>query len=202
MPPGTDPHQDHGRGDDQPAVRHFGAAAGRVRGIRGFRHGADTGMTPSQVYLRTGFGPPITSFDESHREPHGAAPREHRTPPTHAPSDPRPRRGRPVCETGGALMRALATRIKWIAATPGTVRGMGWMLISAFTVAIFNGIVRHLSTDVHPFEIAFVHSAFGVLFLAPVYVRGGLAPLKTRRSRCTRCERPSTSRPRCSCSWR
>ena len=78
-------------------------------------------------------------------------------------------------------MRALATRIKSIAAMPGTVRGMGWMLISAFTVAIFNGIVRHLSADVHPFEIAFVHSAFGVLFLAPVYVRGGLAPLKTRR---------------------
>jgi drug/metabolite transporter (DMT)-like permease len=68
-----------------------------------------------------------------------------------------------------------------MAATPGTIRGMGWMLISAFTVAIFNGIVRHLSADVHPFEIAFVHSAFGVLYLTPVYFRSGLAPLKTQR---------------------
>ena len=79
------------------------------------------------------------------------------------------------------MMRALATRMKGIAATPGTIRGMGWMLISAFTVAIFNGIVRHISADVHPFEIAFLHSAFGVLYLTPVYFRSGLAPLKTRR---------------------
>ncbi|MDP6804561.1 MAG: DMT family transporter [Rhodospirillales bacterium] len=78
-------------------------------------------------------------------------------------------------------MRALATSMKRMAATPGTIRGMGWMLISAFTVAIFNGIVRHLSADVHPFEIAFVHSAFGVLYLTPVYFRSGLAPLKTQR---------------------
>ncbi|MDP6602847.1 MAG: DMT family transporter [Rhodospirillales bacterium] len=79
------------------------------------------------------------------------------------------------------MMRALATSMKRMAATPGTIRGMGWMLISAFTVAIFNGIVRHLSADVHPFEIAFVHSAFGVLYLTPVYFRSGLAPLKTQR---------------------
>ncbi|MDP7667940.1 MAG: DMT family transporter [Rhodospirillales bacterium] len=78
------------------------------------------------------------------------------------------------------MIRALFASIKRIAATPSTVRGMGWMLISAFTVAIFNGIVRHLSADVHPFEIAFVHSAFGVLYLTPVYVRSGLASLKTR----------------------
>jgi len=78
-------------------------------------------------------------------------------------------------------MRAVFARIAGVAAAPGTVRGMGWMLLSAFMVAIFNGIVRHLSADVHPFEIAFLHSAFGVLYLTPVYVRSGLAPLKTRR---------------------
>ena len=77
-----------------------------------------------------------------------------------------------------ALPRALAQ----IAAKPSTLRGMGWMLLSSVVVAIFNSIVRQISTTgLHPFEIAFVHSLFGVLFLSTTYLRHGFGLLKTRR---------------------
>ncbi|MSO54923.1 MAG: DMT family transporter [Rhodospirillales bacterium] len=74
----------------------------------------------------------------------------------------------------------LARLVPWLR-SPSTLRGMGWMLISTFLVGIFNSMVRHLTTTLHPFEIAFAHSFFGLLFLLPMFYRNGWKTLRTTR---------------------
>jgi drug/metabolite transporter (DMT)-like permease len=61
------------------------------------------------------------------------------------------------------------------------LRGIILMLISTVAFAAMHAAVRHLSGELHPFEIAFFRNAFGLLVLAPWFLRYGLAPLRTRR---------------------
>ena len=60
-------------------------------------------------------------------------------------------------------------------------RGILWMLVSTLWMASMHGAVRHVSGRIHPFEIAFFASLFGLLVVLPSFVRSGLAPLKTKR---------------------
>ena len=62
-------------------------------------------------------------------------------------------------------------------------RGVLWMLAATVWMAGMHGAVRHVSASVHPFEIAFFASLFGLLVVAPSFVKSGLAPLRTRRLR-------------------
>ena len=66
---------------------------------------------------------------------------------------------------------------------PGTLRGMGYMLACAFLISSMLAGVRHVSGDLHPFEIAFFRMFFGFALFTPVFVRHGFAPLRTRRIR-------------------
>ena len=68
----------------------------------------------------------------------------------------------------------------WYAA-PGTVRGMALMLLSALTTQSMNAMIRWLSSDIHPFEMVFFRTVFGVLVFAPLFFRRGLEPLRTQR---------------------
>ena len=70
---------------------------------------------------------------------------------------------------------------KWFSAAPATLRGMAFMLFSAVASAVLNATARHLTADMHSFEIVFFRSLFGFLFFVPVFIRSGFAPLKTRR---------------------
>lgn len=73
-------------------------------------------------------------------------------------------------------------RLRAISATvPDNAKGAGYMLASATTISGMNGTVQFLSSTVHVFEVAFFRQLFGVIFLAAVFLRGGLAPLITRR---------------------
>ncbi len=67
------------------------------------------------------------------------------------------------------------------ASLPGNLKGMAYALLSGVTFAAISGMVRHVSEEVHPFEIAFFRFFFGFFVLLPVLLRTGLAPLKTRR---------------------
>ena len=73
---------------------------------------------------------------------------------------------------------------------------MAFMLLAALGVAAMNACVRrvavlapvflrvgfaHVSSELHPFEIAFFRSLFGLAVLAPVFLRVGFAPLRTRK---------------------
>ncbi|HJO68288.1 MAG TPA: DMT family transporter [Rhodospirillales bacterium] len=68
----------------------------------------------------------------------------------------------------------------WYAAS-GTVRGMALILLSALTAQSMNAMIRWLSSDIHPFEMVFFRTVFGVLVFAPLFVRHGLEPLRTQR---------------------
>lgn len=59
--------------------------------------------------------------------------------------------------------------------------GIVMILIATAMFSVMAGGVRHVSSGMHPFEIAFFRNFFGFLALAPFLFRYGLAPLKTRR---------------------
>jgi len=65
--------------------------------------------------------------------------------------------------------------------TPNTMLGIGLMLCSTLAFAGMFVCIRYVSDQVHAFEAAFFRYFFGLIVLAPAFVRGGLAPLRTRR---------------------
>ncbi|MDP7651067.1 MAG: EamA family transporter [Rhodospirillales bacterium] len=65
--------------------------------------------------------------------------------------------------------------------TPSTLRGMAFMLLSALMLTGVNALIREMSSELHPFEIAFFRNLFGFIVLLPVFWRRGLQPLRTGR---------------------
>ncbi|MDP6603845.1 MAG: DMT family transporter [Rhodospirillales bacterium] len=64
---------------------------------------------------------------------------------------------------------------------PGAVRGIALMAAAMIAFAAMNGCVRFLSNELHPFQIAGIRSAFGLLIFVPILARRRLAPLRTQR---------------------
>ena len=61
------------------------------------------------------------------------------------------------------------------------MRGMGLALLSTIAWASGMGVVRHLSVDLHPFQIAFFAAFFGLLAMLPWLFRYGFRPLRTEK---------------------
>ena len=58
----------------------------------------------------------------------------------------------------------------------------GLLMISATGVlAGMHTVIRYLSTGIHPFEIAFFRSFFGLIVLSPFVFRNGISMLKTEQ---------------------
>ena len=68
----------------------------------------------------------------------------------------------------------------WFAGLPGPVRGACWLLASAFCLTAMAAAVRHLSSGLHVFEIAFFRTGLGLVFMAPWMIRTRFAGLRTR----------------------
>jgi drug/metabolite transporter (DMT)-like permease len=66
-------------------------------------------------------------------------------------------------------------------AKAGNFRGILWMLGATLLFVLMHGAIRNIAGQVDPIEIAFFRNAFGVVFLAPVFIRHGLRPLRTRQ---------------------
>ena len=64
---------------------------------------------------------------------------------------------------------------------PGNLRGMAAMILSGLALMASFGMARHVLLGLHPFEVAFFRSFFGLLFIAPWLMRQGLRPFKTER---------------------
>ena len=64
---------------------------------------------------------------------------------------------------------------------PNTMLGIGLMLCSTLAFTGMFVCIRYVSDQVHAFEAAFFRYFFGLIVLAPAFVRGGLTPLKTKR---------------------
>jgi len=65
------------------------------------------------------------------------------------------------------------------AALPGPVRGAAWMTFSSVLFSINAAAVRNLAGEVHPFELAFFRSIFGVPLMTPWLLGVGLVALRT-----------------------
>ena len=47
--------------------------------------------------------------------------------------------------------------------------------------ACMDGMLRHITSELHPFQTVFLRSAFGLLFICPWLLRAGFGALKTQR---------------------
>ncbi|MFX4220256.1 MAG: DMT family transporter [Thalassobaculum sp.] len=63
----------------------------------------------------------------------------------------------------------------------GSLAGVLMMAVAAAAFSIMHAGIRHVSADLHPFEIAFFRVFFGFFALAPVFLRQGWAPLRTTK---------------------
>lgn len=55
------------------------------------------------------------------------------------------------------------------------------MVAGAVALSGLTGVIRHVSTELHPFEAAFFRSFFGLAFMLPWLMRTGFRGLRTRR---------------------
>ncbi len=61
------------------------------------------------------------------------------------------------------------------------LKGMLLMLGAGVCMSGMHLLVRFISTDIHPFEIAFFRNLFALLAIAPWFIKFGWAPLRTTR---------------------
>ncbi len=66
-------------------------------------------------------------------------------------------------------------------ALPAPVRGALWMIAGAAALSGLTGTIRHVSSELHPFEAAFFRSFFGFVFMLPWLMRTGFRGLRTHR---------------------
>lgn len=76
-----------------------------------------------------------------------------------------------------ALLEPLVAR--W-AALPGNLRGGLWMALGGLGFSGAMAIAKWLATDIHPFELNFFRCVFGLVALAPLFLRGGRGIVATR----------------------
>ena len=79
------------------------------------------------------------------------------------------------------MKRRLPIVDAWFGGEPSTLRGMIFMLMAGFCGTVMAATVRNLTSELHPFEIAFFRALFGCVFLSPLVLRQGLGLLKSRR---------------------
>ena len=86
-------------------------------------------------------------------------------------------RPKPECPpflTDPAALRGLYSSLS------GTSRGTVLMLAATMGFVVMQSLIRVAGEDVHPFEVAFFRNIFGLAALAPIFMRHGLEPLKTK----------------------
>ncbi len=77
---------------------------------------------------------------------------------------------------------SIAARVSALwAGLPGATRGILLMLLSTLGFSLMHALIRYVSADLHPLQIAFFRNAFGFLVILPWFLRYGLAPLRTQR---------------------
>jgi len=64
---------------------------------------------------------------------------------------------------------------------PGQLRGMLLIAVSALGFSAMHVLIRLLSSELHPFEVAFFRNLFGVMALLPILARSGLGVMRTGR---------------------
>lgn len=66
---------------------------------------------------------------------------------------------------------------------PGPVKGLALVVVSTIAFAGMQALIRHTTREVHPFEVVFWRNLFGLIAMAPFFLRHGLSVFKTNRLR-------------------
>ena len=61
------------------------------------------------------------------------------------------------------------------------LNGIGLMIMATVLFSIMHASIKFMSTSMHPFVIAFFRNLFGLLVIAPWFIKYGLKPLRTNR---------------------
>ena len=69
------------------------------------------------------------------------------------------------------------------AGLPASVRGALWMCAAATAFALMITLVRHLTDALHPLQVVFLRTAFGLVAMLPWLLRQGIGVLRTSRLR-------------------
>ena len=67
----------------------------------------------------------------------------------------------------------------WFAALTPMWRGTVWMVVASALFSLSAVSVRHLTAEVHPFEISFFRGFFGIVFMLPWLAKAGVGVLRT-----------------------
>ena len=62
-----------------------------------------------------------------------------------------------------------------------TIRGISLMIAATILFSIMHASIKYMSTNLHPFEIAFFRNLFGLFVIAPWLIKYGIQPLKTKK---------------------
>ncbi len=82
-----------------------------------------------------------------------------------------------------SLSKNILILSNWWLQLPTVVRSGILMLMATGVLAGMHTVIRYLSAGMHPFQIAFFRSLFGLLFLLPLLMRHGITTMKTRQLR-------------------
>lgn len=64
---------------------------------------------------------------------------------------------------------------------PAPVEAVLWMVLSTGIFAAGNVLIRHATTEIHPFEVVFFRNLFSLLFMLPLLLAVGISQLRTDR---------------------
>jgi drug/metabolite transporter (DMT)-like permease len=83
-----------------------------------------------------------------------------------------------------ATLRDLTkSRAAWGAGLPASLKGALWMAAAATAFALMITLVRQLTDGLHPLQVVFFRTAFGLLAMLPWLLRQGVGVLRTSRLR-------------------
>jgi drug/metabolite transporter (DMT)-like permease len=83
-----------------------------------------------------------------------------------------------------ATLRSLPkSTARWGAGLPASARGALWMCAAATAFALMITLVRQLTDGLHPLQVVFFRTAFGLLAMLPWLLRQGVGVLRTGRLR-------------------
>ena len=80
-------------------------------------------------------------------------------------------------------IRLLVYLNKWLAGSSSNLQGILFMLISTLVLSSMHAMVRYVSAELHPFEIAFFRNLFGFVAVIPLLVHNGRTALATKHPR-------------------
>jgi len=60
-------------------------------------------------------------------------------------------------------------------------RGILLMILATILFSIMHASIKHISSGIHPFEVAFFRNLFGLIVIAPWFIKYGIKPLVTKK---------------------